>query len=55
MSHSSTPAQSGDRVRISCPGCGRHDFVVWPANQNALAWKCFNCEKSFELHKGGKH
>lgn len=55
MSHSSSPAQAGVRVRISCPGCGRHDYVMWPANQDTCAWKCFNCEKSFELHKGGKH
>lgn len=55
MSHSSTPAPAAARVRISCPGCGRHDFVVWPAGQPTIAWKCFNCEKSFELHAGGKH
>lgn len=55
MSHSSAQAQSGERVRISCPGCGRHDFVVWPAHQETLTYKCFNCEKSSDLHKGGKH
>ncbi len=46
----STPA---GRERISCPGCGRHDWVSWPANQDTYAWKCFNCEKQFELHRGG--
>ena len=55
MSHSTTPAAAGERVRISCPGCGRHDFVLWPAAQESCAWKCFNCEKSFVLRKGGKH
>ena len=43
------------RVRISCPGCGRSDHVTWPANQDTYHWKCFNCHKEFDLHKGGKH
>jgi len=45
----------GPRVRISCPGCGRHDWVSWPAGQDAYHWKCFNCEKTFDLHKDAKH
>ncbi len=52
---SSNASKTGGRERISCPGCGRHDFVLWPAGQDTYAWKCFNCEKSFELHRGGKH
>ena len=44
-----------DRERISCPGCGRHDWVTWPASQDTYAWKCFNCEKHFELRRGGRH
>jgi hypothetical protein len=36
-------------------GCGRHDWVTWPAAQETYHWKCFNCEKEFDLHRGGKH
>lgn len=43
------------RERISCPGCGRHDYVTWPEGQDAYHWKCFNCEKEFDLHRGGSH
>ena len=51
-----TPTQhSPDRVLISCPGCGRHDWVTWPAGQETLPWKCFNCQKQFELEAGAKH
>ena len=47
-----TPAT---RERISCPGCGRHDWVTWPEGQETYDWKCFNCEKAFTLRRGGKH
>lgn len=48
-----TPA--GDRVRISCPGCGRNDRVNWPASQPSFHWKCFNCNKEFDLKRKGGH
>jgi len=48
-------AKTGGRERISCPGCGRHDWVTWPEGQDTYPWKCFNCEKQFELHRSGKH
>jgi len=55
----STPAGTAGnrehRERISCPGCGRHDWVTWPEGQDTYAWKCFNCEKQFDLHRGGRH
>jgi DNA-directed RNA polymerase subunit RPC12/RpoP len=44
-----------ERVKISCPGCGRHDWVTWPASQHTLPWKCFNCSKEFELKAGSDH
>jgi transposase-like protein len=45
-----------ERVSISCPGCGRHDWVTWPASQVTLRWTCFNCEKTFALPRpGGAH
>jgi DNA-directed RNA polymerase subunit RPC12/RpoP len=44
-----------ERVKISCPGCGRHDWVTWPAGQPTLQWKCFNCSKEFELEAGSHH
>jgi hypothetical protein len=51
-----TDAPRTERVRISCPGCGRNDYVSWPVGQDVYAWKCFNCGKSFDLHrKGGGH
>ena len=43
------------KTHISCPGCGRHDWVAWPAGQETFHWKCFNCEKEFDLHRGGRH
>jgi hypothetical protein len=55
---SSTPPSSGatERVRISCPGCGRHDWVSWPKDQPTLVWKCFNCHKTSTLQAAGaKH
>ncbi len=52
-----TPAspQTPERVRISCPGCGRHDWVTWPSGQDTYHWKCFNCGKEFDLHRGSGH
>ncbi len=45
-----------ERVSISCPGCGRHDWVSWPAGQSTFHWTCFNCEKTFDLPRpGGGH
>ena len=44
-----------DRVRISCPGCGRNDWVRWPAGQDVFHWKCFNCQKEFDLTRDGAH
>jgi hypothetical protein len=55
---SSTPPSSGatERVHISCPGCGRHDWVSWPKDQPTLVWKCFNCHKTSTLQAAGaKH
>ncbi|HYM80349.1 MAG TPA: hypothetical protein VEY91_02935 [Candidatus Limnocylindria bacterium] len=52
-SDSSTAAS--ERVQISCPGCGRHDHVRWPADQDAYHWKCFNCGKQFDLTRDGSH
>lgn len=46
---------SATREHISCPGCGRHDWVTWPEGQDTYAWKCFNCEKEFTLRRGGRH
>jgi transposase-like protein len=45
----------GERERISCPGCGRHDYVTWPEHQETFHWTCFNCHKQFDLHRGGRH
>jgi hypothetical protein len=44
-----------ERARISCPGCGRNDYVAWPAGQASLQWTCFNCQGKFELHRGAAH
>jgi ribosomal protein S27E len=49
------PGPEAERVRISCPGCGRHDYVTWPAGQPTYHWKCFNCSKEFDLHRKGGH
>ncbi len=43
------------RVSISCPGCGRHDWVRWPVDQHTYHWKCFNCGKEFDLTREGGH
>jgi len=48
-------APASERVRISCPGCGRNDWVSWPATQPSFHWKCFNCHKEFDLQHKGKH
>ena len=50
-----SPSGTQQRIRISCPGCGRHDWVTWPASQDTFHWKCFNCHKEFDLHRGGPH
>ena len=48
--------QSTERVRISCPGCGRNDWVSWPAGAATYHWHCFNCGKTFDLaRKGSGH
>jgi transposase-like protein len=44
-----------ERTRVSCPGCGRNDYVVWPAVQPAYPWKCFNCHKEFNLTRKAGH
>jgi len=44
-----------ERTRISCPGCGRNDYVAWPAAQPAYHWKCFNCRKEFDLSHSAGH
>jgi transcription elongation factor Elf1 len=54
MTETTTKA-APERVKISCPGCGRHDWVTWPAGQNTLHWKCFNCSKEFELEADNHH
>jgi len=44
-----------ERVRISCPGCGRNDYVSWPKGHPTYHWKCFYCLKEFALHRPGRH
>jgi transposase-like protein len=44
-----------ERVKISCPGCGRNDWVRWPLDRPVYHWKCFNCGKSFDLTREGGH
>ena len=48
-------SQPTERVRVSCPGCGRNDFVDWPKGQPTFHWKCFNCRKEFDLSRRGTH
>ena len=36
-------------------GCGRNDYVAWPAVQPAHHWKCFNCRKEFDLSRKAGH
>jgi len=50
-----SPAPAAPRVRISCPGCGRNDYVSWSADQEIYHWKCFNCGKEFDLTRDGGH
>ena len=47
-----TPAKAG-KTYITCPGCGRHDYVAWPPDQPVYHWKCFNCGKQFDLTRDG--
>lgn len=44
-----------ERTRISCPGCGRNDYVTWLATQPGYHWKCFNCRKEFDLSRKAGH
>ena len=55
MTSSTTPSGAAtERVGISCPGCGRHDYVNWPVGAATYHWKCFNCGKEYDLpRKGG--
>lgn len=47
--------RSTERVRMSCPGCGRGDWVSWPVGETVFHWKCFNCSKEFDLTQDGGH
>jgi transposase-like protein len=49
------PAPASVRVRISCPGCGRNDYVSWPTDRETYHWKCFNCGKQFDLTRESGH
>ncbi len=49
------PGAGTERVRISCPGCGRGDYVSWPVGQPVYHWKCFNCQKEFDLDRKAGH
>jgi CheY-like chemotaxis protein/ribosomal protein S27E len=49
------PGTPTERVYVTCPGCGRHDWVNWPAGSATYPWKCFNCGKQFALERGGRH
>jgi DNA-directed RNA polymerase subunit RPC12/RpoP len=52
---SNLPGSESERVRISCPGCGRGDYVSWPAGEASYHWKCFNCHKEFDLQRKAGH
>lgn len=54
MTNETTPGTT-ERVRISCPGCGRNDMVNWPHGIATYHWKCFNCEKEFDLSRKKNH
>jgi DNA-directed RNA polymerase subunit RPC12/RpoP len=54
MTHETT-SSTAERVRISCPGCGRHDTVSWPQGAATLHWQCFNCNKEFDLTRKKGH
>jgi DNA-directed RNA polymerase subunit RPC12/RpoP len=49
------PGTQTERVYVTCPGCGRHDWVNWPAGSATYPWKCFNCGKQFSLERDGRH
>lgn len=49
------PGAPTERVYVTCPGCGRHDWVNWPAGSPTYPWKCFNCGKQFALERHGRH
>lgn len=51
----SPAAAATTRVPISCPGCGRHDWVSWPEGAATYHWKCFNCRKEFDLTRKSGH
>lgn len=53
--HTAESGVATEPVRISCPGCGRNDYVRWPVGQATYHWKCFNCSKEFDLHRPGPH
>jgi ribosomal protein S27E len=57
MSDPSSPQAppASERVRISCPGCGRNDTVSWPTGAATYPWKCFNCGKHFDLTRRPAH
>jgi hypothetical protein len=44
-----------ERTRISCPGCGRNDYVPWPAGQATYHWICFNCHRESDLSRQVGH
>jgi DNA-directed RNA polymerase subunit RPC12/RpoP len=48
-------SSAAERVRISCPGCGRKDHVTWPRGAAVYHWKCFNCGKEFDLTRDEGH
>ncbi|MBI1799014.1 MAG: hypothetical protein HYR73_04950 [Candidatus Eisenbacteria bacterium] len=48
-------APATQREPISCPGCGRHDWVSWPLGHDTYPWKCFNCGKEFDLTRKRAH
>ena len=43
------------KTRISCPGCGRNDYVAWPSGQETFHWKCFNCGRESDLRRQVGH
>lgn len=55
MTQNDSSAATTERVYISCPGCGRHDYVKWPRGQETYHWKCFNCHKEYDLTREDAH
>lgn len=53
MTEPRSPTPATERVRISCPGCGRNDYVSWPRDAETYDWTCFNCGKSHLLARRG--